>query len=170
LQWQLRLPLASFVGFYFHFSFAPLSQMSGQSQDELRAAFALFDIDKDGKITEKELASVMKKLGSFTSDSDVKEMIREVDIDKNGTIDFNEFVVMMNKNLGKLDHDKEMMAAFKVFDKNGDGKINADEVRAAMKELGEDITDEEARAMVREADLDGDGQIDFQEFCKMMSK
>lgn len=138
--------------------------MSGPFEQELKDAFALFDLDKDGKITEKELASVMKKLGSFTSDADVREMIREVDLDKNGTIDFAEFVVMMTKNQRKLDHgvcavecalffsfffyfctkfaffffvDKELMGAFKVFDKNGDGKINAAEVFAAMRELGD---------------------------------
>ena len=144
--------------------------MSGPFEQELKDAFALFDLDKDGKITEKELASVMKKLGSFTSDADVLEMIREVDLDKNGTIDFAEFVVMMTKNQRKLDHDKELMGAFKVFDKNGDGKINAAEVFAAMRELGDAVTQEEAQQMVKEADLDGDGQIDFSEFCKMMAK
>ena len=48
---------------------------------ELRDAFNLFDIDGDGKITTEELGTVMRSLGMNPSDSDLQEMIAEVDID-----------------------------------------------------------------------------------------
>lgn len=55
---------------------------------EFKEAFALFDQDGDGTITIKELGMVMRSLGQNPSLSDLKEMIREVDADGNGTIDF----------------------------------------------------------------------------------
>ena len=48
---------------------------------ELREAFELFDIDGDGKITTDELGTVMKSLGMNPSQDELREMIKEVDID-----------------------------------------------------------------------------------------
>jgi len=48
---------------------------------ELRDAFNLFDIDGDGKITTQELGTVMKSLGLNPTDSELQDMIDEVDID-----------------------------------------------------------------------------------------
>ena len=60
----------------------------------LKQAFDLFDIDGDGNITKKELQRVLA--GVFVlSDSQWDEFIKEVDKDGNGTIEFDEFKVMM---------------------------------------------------------------------------
>ena len=48
---------------------------------ELREAFALFDKDGDGSITTAELATVMRSLGQNPTEADLKQMIKEVDID-----------------------------------------------------------------------------------------
>jgi calmodulin len=48
-----------------------------------------------GQITTKELGTVMRSLGQNPSESELQDMINEVDADNNGTIDFpgtaNEF-------------------------------------------------------------------------------
>ena len=41
----------------------------------------------------------MKKMGSNPTDKEVEDMIKEVDIDKNGTIEFEEFIVLMQTSL-----------------------------------------------------------------------
>eukprot|EP00949_MAST-11_sp_MAST-11-sp1_P004691 g4691.t1 len=66
------------------------------------------------------------------------------------------------------DSEEEIMEAFKVFDKDGNGFISAAELRHIMTNLGEKLTDEEVDEMIREADIDGDGQINYEEFVKMM--
>jgi len=60
-------------------------------------------------------------------------------------------------------------AAFRVFDKDGNGFISAAELRHVMKNLGEKLTDEEVDEMIREADIDGDGQVNYEEFVTMMT-
>nr|CAN81743.1 hypothetical protein VITISV_002603 [Vitis vinifera] len=64
--------------------------------------------------------------------------------------------------------EEELKEAFKVFDKDQDGYISANELRNVMFNLGERLTDEEAEQMIREADLDGDGQVNYEEFVRMM--
>ncbi|CRK36554.1 hypothetical protein BN1708_020047, partial [Verticillium longisporum] len=44
--------------------------------------------DNAGQITTKELGTVMRSLGQNPSESELQDMINEVDADNNGTIDF----------------------------------------------------------------------------------
>lgn len=81
----------------------------------------------------------------------------------NGTIDFQEFLVMMARQIkSPLDEELELRESFKVFDKNGDGYINASELRHVMTSLGEKLTEEEVIEMIREADIDGDGKVNYE--------
>merc|ERR1711982_88797 len=66
------------------------------------------------------------------------------------------------------DTEEELIEAFKVFDRDGNGFISAAELRHVMTNLGGKLTDEEVDEMIREADVDGDGQINYEEFVKMM--
>ena len=52
--------------------------------------------------------------------------------------------------------EEELVEVFKIFDKNGDEKIDAEDLKVIFTELGEDVTDEECRLMIDEHDLDGD--------------
>ena len=143
----------------------PLSQ---EQVSEFKEAFSLFDKDGDGTITTKELGTVMRSLGQNPTQSELTDMIQEVDADGNGTIDFQEFLIMMHRKMKDTDSEEEIKEAFKVFDKDGNGFISAIELRHVMTNLGEKLTDEEVDEMIREADVDGDGQIDYQEFVTMM--
>ncbi|KAE9606113.1 putative serine/threonine-protein phosphatase with EF-hands [Lupinus albus] len=62
---------------------------------ELRDAFDLYDLDKNGLISANELHSVLKKLGETCSLGDCRRMIRNVDADGDGCVNFEEFKKMM---------------------------------------------------------------------------
>lgn len=61
--------------------------------------------------------------------------------------------------------EEEMRNAFKIFDKDGSGKIDAKELRHAMKSLGETMTDGEVDEMIKAADQDSDGKVDYSGKC-----
>lgn len=71
----------------------------------------------------------------------------------------DEFLEMMSKRQWEVNHLEEIMDVFKVLDKNGDGFINAAELRHIMSKLGVKISDQEAQDMINEADEDGDGKL-----------
>jgi len=142
--------------------------LSEEKIAEFRAAFELFDKDRDGKITTKELGTVMRNLGQNPTDSELQEMINEVDLDGNGNIDFKEFLGLMVRKMKDTDTEEELLEAFKVFDRDGNGLISSIELRHVMTQLGEKLTDDEVEEMIKEADQDGDGYINYEEFVKMM--
>ncbi len=142
--------------------------LSDEKIAEFRAAFEIFDRDKDGKISKKELGTVMRNLGQNPTEVELTEMINEIDIDGNGTIDFREFLRLMVRKMKDSDIDEELLEAFRVFDKDDNGYITSHELKNVMISLGEYLTPDEVDELVREADLDGDGQINYEEFIKLM--
>lgn len=64
-------------------------------EDHLFAAFSYFDKDGSGYITQDELQQACEEFG--IEDVHLEDMMREVDQDNDGRIDYNEFVAMMHK-------------------------------------------------------------------------
>lgn len=51
-----------------------------------------FDLDKNGHITASEIGNVMKALGEEIPGYKLRDIVKEVDADQNGTVEFNEFL------------------------------------------------------------------------------
>lgn len=89
------------------------------------------------------------------------------DANGDGKIDLGEFcsiVVSSSKHV-----EQDLRESFVLFDTNGDGFIDAAELKAAMKNFyAVDLTDGEVAEMIAEADSDGNKKIDFVEFKAMM--
>ena len=123
------------------------SRVSSEDIEKQLKSFHILDTNKDGYITMKELT---KGLKDTHSTEQIQQIMNSVDTDKNGAIDYNEFIAAtldaeIAKNLKKLD------LAFKFFDKNSDGVIDKSDMGEALggeefKYAGSDII----RGMFRE--------------------
>nr|XP_014342351.1 PREDICTED: troponin C, skeletal muscle isoform X1 [Latimeria chalumnae] len=143
------------------------SFLSEEMIAEFKAAFDMFDADGGGDISTKELGTVMKILGQNPSREELDAIIEEVDEDGSGTIDFEEFLVMMvsqMKEEAKGKSEEELSQFFRVFDKNADGYIDAEELGEIIRSSGEAVTDEELEELMKDGDKNNDGKIDFEEF------
>lgn len=70
-----------------------LKRMEGLNKDEnLMVAFQLFDRDEDGFISPIELRNVMYNLGERCTEEEFNDMMREIDLDNDGKISYQEFV------------------------------------------------------------------------------
>ncbi|XP_050536078.1 neo-calmodulin-like [Daktulosphaira vitifoliae] len=63
-----------------------------QEEKELRDAFRVFDKHNRGYISASDLRAVLQCLGEDLSEEEIEDMIKEVDVDGDGRIDFYEFV------------------------------------------------------------------------------
>ncbi|XP_072043261.1 neo-calmodulin-like [Amphiura filiformis] len=139
--------------------------------NEIEQKFLLIDKNGDGKVTAKELGAVLKQVGQNPDKKQLKDMIASVDKDGSGTLDFYEFLELMKMQLKEQPEDNsllinpQLLAAFKFYDKNGDGKVSKKEIKQSLKKvLGKGFSDEIAivsEEMIAEADSDGDGKISY---------
>ncbi|WAR17356.1 CALM-like protein [Mya arenaria] len=131
----------------------------------LHVAFRSLDANGDGRISERDIELGCRKLGIFLSKEDMRAMIQEADADNSGTIEYREFERLVGRQLVVANYrHKELQRQFRLFDKDGDGFITGEEIRAVFRESGVDMPEEEVAALIAEADTDGDGVISFEEF------
>ncbi|KAK3712658.1 hypothetical protein RRG08_058561 [Elysia crispata] len=147
-----------------------MSSLTEEQRMEIGAAFAMFDKNGDGHVSKDELIEVMRAAGQNPTEAEVKEMIAEVDNNNNGYVEYAEFEDMMAKRglNSRFQEEEDLRAAFKVFDRNGDGFITTDELRVTMVSMGEPLTQEELEDMISRADINNDGKVHYNEFVKIM--
>lgn len=144
--------------------------LAQETLEEYKEAFNLFDRNGDGNITTAELGTVMRSLGQNPTEAELADMINSIDTDGNGVISFIEFVKLMVSKSRNADSEEELREAFRVFDRNGDGYVNAAELRHVLTHIGEKLDEDEVDDLLREADIDGEGQIKYADFVKVLCR
>jgi len=152
---------------------AALHIIAGQMNEDqikaLRETFTSLDVNGDGLLTASEMREGIMKAGLKEIPPDLQQIMEDVDADGSGVIDYTEFLAA---TLDKRMYLKEDVcwSAFRVFDRNGDGKISQDELKQVLE--SDDVTDvmgiQAIAQMMKDIDSNGDGVIDFQEFMAMM--
>ncbi|KAJ8917694.1 hypothetical protein NQ315_005141 [Exocentrus adspersus] len=144
--------------------------------EDLRTAFDLLDRNQDGRVTPGELKIMLNNLGIEIKDDKAEEIIRTASHSGNELIDENDFLSFVKQiqqlvpSLGEdEDMTRDLMAAFKVFDLDGDGFITREELKIAMEMIGEEITEEQLTQVIVMADTDHDGKINYEEFVKLLT-
>lgn len=74
------------------------------------------------------------------------------------------FVNLAAARISARDPREEILRAFDLFDPDGKGRIELDDLRRVARELGEGLQDEELVAMIEEFDIRGEGGIDREAF------
>ncbi|CAH9100403.1 unnamed protein product [Cuscuta europaea] len=136
--------------------------------DEMKKVFDRFDIDRDGKISPHDYKAVLRCMGSsgLWVMREVSMIFEVADLNGDGYIDFEEFVEMQRD--GGI-RSVDLQSAFRVFDRDGDGKICAEDLFEVLRRLGEGCSLLDCQKMVRAVDGNGDGVVDIDEFITMMT-
>ena len=65
----------------------------------------------------QDLTSLLRAMGQNPTDSQVNDMINEVDVDGSGVVQFGEFVNFFNRLMRNLNPDNEVREAFRRYSK-----------------------------------------------------
>ena len=145
-----------------------------QIKDVVNSCKLFNQIDKsgDGKISKAELLrGLSERYKSDTLESDVEEIYKNLDMDNNGYIGYEEFVrAAVSKEY--FVRDNVLRFAFRYFDKDGSGEITFDEIEALFSQSISDKSKvhETLVNIIKEVDKNNDGKINFDEFSKVMKK
>lgn len=104
----------------------------------------------------------MRKLKANPSESELQDLMNEVDEKADGAIDFDEFHTLMMYRQKSNDATEELIEAFNVFDIDHDGLITTMQLHQIIKDLddGNNLSYNEIREIVLMADAQNNGHID----------
>lgn len=151
-------------------------ELSEQDLAGFREVFDLVDKDGSGAIDAEEVHELLSILGMEATPEEVDTMVREIDRDGNGEVDFEEFLLVMaggNRDRGYTR--RQLIQSFRMFaDKRlPSGKVDPKDLAealvqycnpppGALREEGfREITAEEARRLVAQLGTDEHGNIDY---------
>ncbi|KQK10428.1 calcium-dependent protein kinase 3 isoform X2 [Brachypodium distachyon] len=141
--------------------------LSAEEVEDIKEMFKAMDTDNDGIVSCEELKSGIAKFGSHLAESEVQMLIEAVDTNGKGALDYAEFLAV-SLHLQRMANDEHLRRAFLFFDKDGNGYIEPDELREALKDDGAADSMEVVNDILQEVDTDKDGKISYDEFVAMM--
>lgn len=129
--------------------FKQLSQQraDGQGDEDIK----LMEWDDSGSITVDDLEQLLETVGMKLSSAQLESMIREIDLDGDGEIDFQEFCTTMTKRI-QIDYEPEQVAkAFKAFARNApDGMIRVKDLKNALRTyMHSELTDTDVEELLQ---------------------
>jgi calmodulin len=146
--------------------------LSQEEIDGCREAFLAFDKDRSGTIDVWELRQVLEAMGQHPTEEELFQMISEVDENMSGSIDFAEFLKVIENQKERaenFDDESDMIDAFVACgglqDKSGNVKRET-LVKIIKHDFGLTIDIEE---LINKIDTDGSGEIEFEEFKTLLS-
>lgn len=133
----------------------------GAASPDLRPAFDVLDADHDGRISRDDLKAFFSSAASPLTEDDIVAMISAADADRNGFVDYDEFERVLGRRSRSRRSSKTgpgggvMEEAFRVMDRDGDGKVGFEDLRAYLEWAGIPACDDDVRAMIRIGGGDG---------------
>ena len=136
--------------------------------ESYKKVFDMHSKGQEGCINTSDLANIFKSINIDASDEELKEIIKKMDLEEKKEINYEEFLNIINQREKDVDQEEEVIKAFKVFDKDGNGLININELKDIMLNFGNNWSEEELNEMFKEADIDMDGYLNYEEFVRTM--
>jgi calmodulin len=134
-----------------------------------KEAFQIFDKHSEGYISSNELGTIMSSLGFNISDEDLNEITNIYDNEQNNNmIDFISFLEIISKKKENIYKEEDLIDAFRIFDKEGNGKISSKELLYVMMSSGEDFNENYIKELISESSMEHDEFIDYQKFVKLL--
>jgi calcium-dependent protein kinase len=141
-------------------------RLKDEDTNELAEIFRSIDTNMDGVITIDELRqgiNILKQRTNADIDhTDIDGLFNDIDLDKNGLINYNEFIASLI-NYKDILKKENVLEAFRNLDVDKTGKVDILEIKNVIKTTGMD-DDNYIEKLFQKLDVNNDGELDFDEF------
>ncbi|EGR31776.1 hypothetical protein IMG5_102150 [Ichthyophthirius multifiliis] len=129
--------------------------MNNQLQQEtlkvLLEAFNFFDLDHRNK-----------------AEGELTDIVEEIEKSGQDIISQDDFLSYMYQKINSSDMEKDLLEAFKVFYRDGNGLINKDDLKIMLESVGEKFEDQDYKDMIKDVCGNEDGYINYNDFIKIL--
>jgi Ca2+-binding EF-hand superfamily protein len=154
-------------------------ELSKNQKGDIQTAFNLFDTDGSGTIEIKELKVALRALGFEPKRDEIKRLVnslnnsegKDKENENTNTIDFNEFMQIMELKMSEKETPEEMAKAFDYFVDPSTAEITFESLQRIAEEIDEPIANEELQAMIKEANkVNKQGTVNEMEFRDVLNR
>ncbi|CAF1068063.1 unnamed protein product [Adineta ricciae] len=143
-------------------------ELSVEKIQDFQAAFSIMDIQSKGFVGPDDINQVAQAADMVLVENEAQLLLGSADEDHSGGIDMREFISIMTTPINQQDLEEELRATFRVFDKDGNGTINANELKRFVRLWDSELTEDEADDMIGQADPNKTGSITYDAFVQFL--
>ena len=143
--------------------------MCETNEELLKEVFDILDKDHNGYLNLMEFGNAVRAIGLNPTESEITEILKENDMDRDGVISFDEFNKMYR--MVKIGHEFDKNEAQNIYemysDKTG-GTITVNQFREILKGEGEPLTDEQIEIIIKDFDSDDTGILNLKDLVEVL--
>jgi Ca2+-binding EF-hand superfamily protein len=119
------------------------------------------------RIATNLLGKLLRAVGFNPYPEEVEDMIEHI-AKNNDPVSFATFMYLLRSHARAVDPEGEFVDAFRVFDKDGSGKLKVETIRNVLKGIKQPFIDDQITELISQADVDTSNSIVYQDFMKLM--
>jgi Ca2+-binding EF-hand superfamily protein len=127
----------------------------------------VFDEDHDAVIPTNLLGKLLRAVGFNPYPEEVEDMIEEIE-KNNDPLNFAASLYVLRSHARAVDPEGELVDEFRVFDKDGKGKLKVETIRNILKGIKQPFTDDQITELISQAEVDSGNCIASRDFVKLM--
>lgn len=155
--------------------------LSNEKIDAMNKIFKKLDVENENSLSENDVYIMFKKLGKSLTRQQLREVLRYVDSDDSGRIEFEELCVleiMMSRARPRADLidynnyiDSKMIRVLEEFfvrhDLYGRGTVSVTDLEKLLEVTGVKVEQEELEEVLLEVNKDSFGELEFSKFAAL---
>ncbi|KAH0788923.1 EF hand family protein [Histomonas meleagridis] len=138
---------------------------SPEVRENFKNAFDAFDDDRDDLVSTDELGKLLRAVGFNPLPEEVEDMIEDINAP---TFDYNSFMYIVSRHAREADPEQELIDSFRVFDKDGSGKLKTETIRKILRSLKQPFTEDQINELLGQATIDKNDCIKYDDFARLM--
>ena len=132
---------------------------------KIRTIFNSYCIEEEKEMPIKYLEEVVRLVGYNPSKEEIEDMIE--DLSPRTSINFNALLYIIYHHSRNYDPYKELIRAFRLFDKEETGVLKIQQIRQILKSIKQPFDDEQVNAVLSRADIENQ-EVEYEQIAKLL--
>ncbi|XP_039187558.1 reticulocyte binding protein 2 homolog b-like isoform X3 [Crotalus tigris] len=137
-------------------------------QEALQNVFDVIQMLAEDNIKSHDLCSTLNKLGISTSDTEFQERLQNADVAKDGRVNFNSFISIMEK-MHFLNEFAILKHTIRAIDKIEEGKMFLHDLPSFIRNMGIQLHENALEEALKQVAIDGNGKIIVKDFIEILT-
>ena len=140
------------------------------NDQDFNDVFALFDVWNTNQITIDEFCLVLGAINPKMKESEITALFNEADVKDKESLSKKKMIRFFRNKMNQKHFEDEIMIAFQVFDRDGDGYISKKDIVLISEHVDGLFTEKQIDKMIDYAKPDSNEMISYEKFRAMILK